>query len=288
LLQILHDEPNFATRYNTLAPGSAGHVTMQRTVSGSVDRFLHYDHIGNVILESNTSGAFATEHEQDAFGRPVLSDAAGGWDHNSLHQTTKHWDDSTGLFYFNARWYDPATGTFLSAASVRRMTEHPYGFSINNPLISMDVSGHLAMCNGQVVSGGNLGGTNPALSQCGLFLPVCLPWYLRPSPTTFATMPGNLNDEKKGMCMYRCVDFAETGDFQGSSLEYLYDNYVECMEQNTCDPSTCSGIASSIADQVEWITRSWNRLHNLANRKFGGDMIATCRSLCENEGHFML
>jgi RHS repeat-associated protein len=131
-------------RYNTLAPGSAGHVTMQRTVSGSVDRFLHYDHIDNVILESNTSGAFAAEHEQDAFGRPVLSDAAGGWDHNSLHQTTKHWDDSTGLFYFNARWYDPATGTFLSTAPMSRAKEHPYGFNLNNPLILIDSTGNKA------------------------------------------------------------------------------------------------------------------------------------------------
>jgi RHS repeat-associated protein len=130
-------------RYNTLAPGSAGHVTMQRTVSGSVDRFLHYDHIGNVILESNTSGAFAAEHEQDAFGRPVLSDAAGGWDHNSLHQTTKHWDDSTGLFYFNARWYDPATGIFLSNAPMPRLKEHPYGFVGNNPLTRLDTHGQL-------------------------------------------------------------------------------------------------------------------------------------------------
>jgi YD repeat-containing protein len=92
-----------SARYNTFAPGQYGHIVVQRDVT--TDVFLHYDHVGNVLAESNTSGAFTAQHEQDAFGRPVLSSAASGWDDNSTHMTTKPWDTDTSLFYFRQRWH---------------------------------------------------------------------------------------------------------------------------------------------------------------------------------------
>jgi RHS repeat-associated protein len=128
--------------YNTLAPGDLGQVVIRRTdVSGSpVDKFLHYDHIGNVLSETTTAGAVSVTHEYDAYGRPVLSSAAG-WAGNSLHITTKPYDAETGLFYFWQRWYDPQTGLFLSEAPMGRDAEHPYGFVENGPLANSDPMG---------------------------------------------------------------------------------------------------------------------------------------------------
>jgi len=94
--------------FNTLTGGSIGQVLWRRT-GGSTDKSHHYDHIGNVIAEANTSGVVTLANEQDAYGRPILS-SAGGWSDNSLHQTTKPWDDGSELFYFNARWYDGQLG----------------------------------------------------------------------------------------------------------------------------------------------------------------------------------
>jgi YD repeat-containing protein len=82
-------------RYNTLAPGQYGHIVVQRDVT--TDVFLHYDHVGNVVAESNTSGAFAALHEQDAFGRPVLSSAASGWDDNSTLTASTAWEYASAL-----------------------------------------------------------------------------------------------------------------------------------------------------------------------------------------------
>jgi len=110
--------------FNTLTGGDLGQVLWRRT-GGSTDNSLHYDHIGNVLAEANTSGVVTLANEQDAYGRPILSSAAG-WGDNSLHQTTKPWDDSAELFYFNARWYDNALDSHLTT-SPGRSSGSPFG-----------------------------------------------------------------------------------------------------------------------------------------------------------------
>jgi len=125
--------------FNTLTGGSIGQVLWRRT-GGSTDNSLHYDHIGNVLAEANTSGVVTLANEQDAYGRPILSSAAG-WDDNSLHQTTKPWDDSAELFYFNARWYDGELGIFQSIALMERRIEHPFTFSLLSPVNYVDPDG---------------------------------------------------------------------------------------------------------------------------------------------------
>jgi YD repeat-containing protein len=126
-------------RYNTLAPGQYGHIVVQR--DGTTDVFLHYDHVGNVVAESNTSGAFAALHEQDAFGRPVLSSAASGWDDNSTHMTTKPWDADIGMSYFFQRWYSSEIGQFTCAAPNAREREHVHRIALQCPLMFTDPAG---------------------------------------------------------------------------------------------------------------------------------------------------
>jgi len=129
--------------FNTLTGGSIGQVLWRRT-GGSTDNSLHYDHIGNVIAEANTSGVVTIANEQDAYGRPILSSAAG-WSDNSLHQTTKPWDDSVELYYFNARWYDGQLGQFQSPAPMEREFEHPLSFAGNNSVSNVDPDGRMLL-----------------------------------------------------------------------------------------------------------------------------------------------
>ena len=103
-----------------------------------------YDHIGNAIAESNTSGAITDFHQQDAWGRPVLTSYSGGWADNSLHQTTKNWDDGSEMYYFNARWYQAGEGLFMGEAPRDRAMEHPYGYAENNPISKYDFNGEYA------------------------------------------------------------------------------------------------------------------------------------------------
>ncbi|MGI2336859.1 MAG: RHS repeat-associated core domain-containing protein [Dehalogenimonas sp.] len=56
--------------------------------------------------------------------------------------------DSTGLYYYGARYYDPTIGRFISADTIVQNFTNPqtlnrYSYTINNPLKYTDPSGHM-------------------------------------------------------------------------------------------------------------------------------------------------
>lgn len=53
----------------------------------------------------------------------------------------QHIDPETGLQYLRARYYDPATGQFLTLDPIETLTREPYGYAHNNPLNATDPSG---------------------------------------------------------------------------------------------------------------------------------------------------
>jgi RHS repeat-associated protein len=60
-------------------------------------------------------------------------------------------EDATGLYYYNARYYDPALGTFISADSLipdpnNFWDYNRYMYVRGNPLRYNDPSGHIAIC----------------------------------------------------------------------------------------------------------------------------------------------
>jgi RHS repeat-associated protein len=105
---------------------------------------LHSDHLGSTVLETNTSGNPTANQQYCAYGRKrTLSNGTtvcGSG--NSLatdHTFTDQKLDGTGLQYFNARYYDPAMGTFISpdtivpdATNVFDYNRYMYG--LGNPI----------------------------------------------------------------------------------------------------------------------------------------------------------
>ncbi|MCG8532580.1 MAG: RHS repeat-associated core domain-containing protein, partial [Desulfovibrionales bacterium] len=52
----------------------------------------------------------------------------------------KEYDEDLELYYFNARWYDPSTGRFISEDPVKDAVNW-YVYCDNNPLIRIDPTG---------------------------------------------------------------------------------------------------------------------------------------------------
>ena len=76
---------------------------------------------------------------------------------NELQYTGAVYDDSTGLLYLNARFYDPQTGRFISRDTYRGEpdnagTWHLYAYCANNPVNYVDPSGHLAISAGAIAA----------------------------------------------------------------------------------------------------------------------------------------
>ena len=65
--------------------------------------------------------------------------------------TGKEQDDSTGLYFYEARYYDPVLGRFISADTIVPDPLDPqslnrYSYAANNPILYNDPSGHCPWC----------------------------------------------------------------------------------------------------------------------------------------------
>ena len=114
--------------------------------------YYQYDHRGNVVVASDSTSEIDRGYRYDAFGNIVFSfqemeGISGGSEatKDDILFTGKDWDADAGLYYFNARWYDPETGTFVSSTlNYRPFEEHPYLYCQNAPLSRLDPTGQWA------------------------------------------------------------------------------------------------------------------------------------------------
>ncbi|NCE97679.1 RHS repeat-associated core domain-containing protein [Emergencia sp. 1XD21-10] len=96
------------------------------------------------ILDS--SGNCANSYECSDFGETTVH----GDLYNEICYTGGIYDASTGLYYLNARYYDPADKRFLTEDTYRGSendpnTLHLYAYCANNPVNYVDPSGHFGI-----------------------------------------------------------------------------------------------------------------------------------------------
>ncbi|MFZ1549804.1 MAG: RHS repeat-associated core domain-containing protein, partial [Anaerolineae bacterium] len=100
-----------------------------------------------------------------------------------------------GLYFYNARYYDPALGRFTQADTLIPQPQNPqslnrYAYAANNSLRFSDPSGHAAVC-GTSVDGGC--GTTPPRSSRPVIVP--LP---APTPPLGTPTPGQVTANQGG------------------------------------------------------------------------------------------
>jgi RHS repeat-associated protein len=77
------------------------------------------------------------------YGERLAGDQGG----NDFAFTGKEREDTSGLYDYGARWYDPSLGRFIQLDSYLGDVSHPktlnrYAYALNNPLRHIDPSGH--------------------------------------------------------------------------------------------------------------------------------------------------
>lgn len=104
-----------------------------------VASYFHADGLGSVTSLSDGSGAVAASYVYDSFGN--LSSSTGTLT-NSIRYTAREFDSETGLYYYRARYYDPAVGRFLSEDPIQ-FSGGPnfYVYVWNGPIDEVDPSG---------------------------------------------------------------------------------------------------------------------------------------------------
>ncbi len=107
--------------------------------------WLHADHLGSVSEATTGSGGVSSRQRYFPYGRVRYRSGSPPTTYSYTGQRL----DGTGLLFFQARYYDPTVGHFLSADSIVPDPANPqslnrYAYVLNNPLKYTDPSGHCA------------------------------------------------------------------------------------------------------------------------------------------------
>jgi RHS repeat-associated protein len=118
-------------------------IAIKQVSSGSTSYF-HADHLGSTSVLTDANGV-AEEHNAylpygDTHTHTGTSDVA-------YKYTGKERDTTTGLYFYEARYYDPVLGRFISPDTLVQNMQDPqalnrYSYARNNPIVYNDPSGH--------------------------------------------------------------------------------------------------------------------------------------------------
>jgi RHS repeat-associated protein len=135
-----------------LLPGISPDERFTRASAGTAATFLT-DALGSTVALTDAAGAVQTSYAYDPYGNTNLTGSAT----TSSYAYTGRESDGTGLYYYRARYYNPAWGRFISEDPIGLTGGvNLYQYAFNNPLQLKDPSGNCPGC--KKVPGGGGGG----------------------------------------------------------------------------------------------------------------------------------
>ena len=124
---------------NSYVYGPGGTALEEVAQSGEV-LYLHHDQLGSTRLITSTSGTVLGTFTYGPYGELT---ARTGTVETPLGFDGELTDHESGLVYMRSRWYDPATGQFMTPDPLSALTGEPYQFANDNPTVYIDPSGLL-------------------------------------------------------------------------------------------------------------------------------------------------
>ena len=120
-----------------------------RTADGQSYYYMYNGHADVTALINAATGNIDATYYYDAFGNIVESNGVAK-DKNSILYAGYQYDKETGLYYLNARMYDPKIARFLQEDTYTGDPNDPlslnlYTYCTNNPLIYYDPTGHISV-----------------------------------------------------------------------------------------------------------------------------------------------
>lgn len=146
LLLYTTDEKGNKTSQNIIGNDSNAFATIRYDSGTQTEYFYSKDVQGSVVAILNNSGKCEQAYSYTDYGETQKNIDSKFY--NEICYTGGIYDENTGLYYLNARYYDTRSGAFLSQDTYRE--NNMYNYCGGNPISYTDPSGHSAV----VVSGG--------------------------------------------------------------------------------------------------------------------------------------
>lgn len=112
--------------------------------TGKLEYYQFNGH-GDVVGLVDDAGQVLNQYTYDIWGGPSTTEQTVP---NILRYAGEYWDETIGLQYLRARWYDPGMGRFIGEDTYEGELNDPlslnlYSYVNNNPLKYVDPSGHM-------------------------------------------------------------------------------------------------------------------------------------------------
>jgi len=126
--------------------------------SNGVVNYIHQNHLNSTSVMTDSSGASIKSLVYYPYGATLSSTGSAN---PRYEYTGKEKDNSTGLYFYETRYYDSTLGRFISPDNVIPDALNPdafnrYSYALNNPILYSDPSGEWAFLPfliGAVISG---------------------------------------------------------------------------------------------------------------------------------------
>jgi len=140
----------YVTTFLVLLFAFSGSQAADRTI------YFHTDGIGSVVAATDQQGEILWREAYRPYGSRM--DKVVATSDNTPFYTGKPHDDTTGLSYFGARYYDPEIGRFMGIDPVGVDPENPhsfnrYAYANNNPYRFVDPDGNVAVLAALIILG---------------------------------------------------------------------------------------------------------------------------------------
>lgn len=119
---------------------------VEAQVYNPVFYYYHNDNLSSSNVLTDRTGHLVQHYEYAAFGKTTYTGNSSAFPISNRY-TGQIIDDETGLYYYNARYYDPELGRFIQADTMVPGASNPqalnrYAYCHNNPLNETDPNGH--------------------------------------------------------------------------------------------------------------------------------------------------
>jgi RHS repeat-associated protein len=107
-------------------------------IAGSTTYYFHHDQLGSTRLITDSTGAAKATYTYDPYGN---LHASTGSIVNPFRFGGQYLDTESSLLFLRGRYYDPATGQFITRDPLSSMTREPYGYASDDPTNRTDPTG---------------------------------------------------------------------------------------------------------------------------------------------------
>jgi len=136
---VLYEENSTGTACYIYGP--KGKLAKRTTINQESNTyFCHTDHLGSIRSVTDSSKNIVAAATYHPFGEPDTEEGSEDYLYNGKER------DTTGLYYYGARYYDPDTGRFITRDIIAGNAWNPqtmnrYSYCLNNPLTYIDPDG---------------------------------------------------------------------------------------------------------------------------------------------------